>query len=98
MSINLEFVATVETVPQEAVVGLITALKGVMREESLTEDTVVDQTGKVPGRVQAYTTGPVIISGFGRWHPTFEARVKQVAGEHAPTATVKIDWSFPDEE
>ena len=49
-------------------------------------------------RYSAYTTGPVIISGFGRWHPAFEARVKQVAGEHAPTATVKIDWTFPDEE
>lgn len=98
MSVNLEFVVTVETVPPPAVMGLISALRGVMREESLTEDTVVDQTGKVPGRVQAYTTGPVIISGFGRWHPTFEARLKQVAGEHAPTATVKIDWKFPDED
>jgi hypothetical protein len=98
MSVNLQFVVTVETVPPEAVTGLIAALGGVMREESLTDDTVIDQTGKVPGRVQAYTTGPVIISGFGRWHPGFEARVKQVAGEHAPTATVKIDWSFPDED
>jgi hypothetical protein len=98
MSVNLEFVVTIETVPQDAVVGLIAALEGVMREESLSEDTFVDQTGKVPGRVQAYTTGPVIISGFGRWHPGFEARIKQLAGEHAPTATVKIDWKFPDED
>lgn len=98
MSINLEFVVTVETVPKGAVTGLITALEGLMREESLDRDTVVDQTGKKPGRVQAYTMGPVIISGFGRWHPEFEAKIKQLAGEHAPTAAVKIDWKFPDED
>lgn len=98
MSVNLQFVVTIETVPPEAVMGLIVALRGVLRDESLTDDTVVDQTGRVPGVVQAYTTGPVIISGFGRWHPGFEARVKQVAESHAPAAAVKFDWTFPDEE
>lgn len=98
MSVNLEFVITIQTVPPKSVAGLIKALQGLMYTESLDRETFVDQTGPTPGRVQVYTTNPVIISGVGRWQPGFEERVKQLAGEHAPKATVKFEWTYPDDE
>jgi len=98
MSVNLEFSITVEEVPAKSVTGLIAGLRELLKQESLDRETVVDQTGPVPGVVTAYTTGPVIISGFGRWHGEFEARVKQVVEAHAPGKAAKFRWDFPDEE
>ncbi|GAA1691533.1 hypothetical protein GCM10009830_44110 [Glycomyces endophyticus] len=41
---------------------------------------------------------PIIISGFGRWSPTFERDVDQSIHAVAPGARISLDWGFPDEE
>ena len=95
MSVNVKFSIVVRDIPDPAIPGLLAALRGVMREESLVEDTLFETDA---GIVQVYTPTPVIISGFGRWHPSFEARVKQAVEASTPGLSPRFHWTYPDED
>ncbi|MFZ6178966.1 hypothetical protein [Nannocystis pusilla] len=103
MSVNLEFVAKVGKWPREREDEVLAALKAwAYEDEGLDKrEVIVDILGGGPRnpivRMEAYTTGPVIISGFGDWSVAAEARLRKRVAE-AGGEDVSLRFTFPDEE
>ncbi|WAS90570.1 hypothetical protein [Nannocystis punicea] len=103
MSVNLEFVAKVGKWPPERKDEVLAALKAWAFEDEQFDprEVIVDILGGGPKnpivRMEAYTTGPIIISGFGSWSASAEEglrrRIAAAGGED-----VSLSFNFPDEE
>lgn len=103
MSVSLEFRAKVgrwSKAREDAVFG---ALKAWAYEDERfnPREVIVDILGGGPRnpivRMEAYTTGPIIISGFGRWAKEAEERLRgRIAA--AGGEDVSLEFSFPDED
>lgn len=102
MSVNLEFVAKVGKWPAERKDEVFAALKAWAYEDENFDprEVLVDILGGGPRnpivRMEAYTTGPIIISRFGEWHRPAEARLRERI-EAAGGSEVSLDFTFPDE-
>ncbi|MCY1061706.1 hypothetical protein [Nannocystis sp. SCPEA4] len=102
MSVNLEFSARVGKWPREREDEVLAALKAwAYEDESFDErEVLVDILGGGPRnpivRMEAYTTGPIIISRFGAWHPEAEARLRKRV-EEAGGSDVSLKFTFPDD-
>lgn len=102
MSVNLEFVAKVGKWPEERKDEVFAALKAWAYEDERFDrrEVIVDILGGSPRnpivRMEAYTTAPVIISGFGRWSDETEARLRSRI-EAAGGSEVSLRFEFPDE-
>lgn len=102
MSINLEFVAKVGRWPKEREDEVFAALKAWAYEDERfsPREVIVDILGGGPRnpivRMEAYSTGPVIISGFGRWSVEAEDRLRQRITA-AGGDDIRLSFTFPDE-
>ncbi|MDC0723524.1 hypothetical protein [Nannocystis bainbridge] len=103
MSVNLEFVARVGKWPRQRKDEVLAALAAwAYQDEGFDKlDVVVDIRGGSARdpvvRMEAYTTGPVIISRFGVWSAETEERLRgRIAA--AGGEDVSLRFTFPDEE
>jgi hypothetical protein len=76
---------------------ILAAAKTFIQGEGLLEDMEIDFIGQ-DGYLAAYTTSPVIISGFGRWQPDVEKRWEEMAVRVLGTdCKTKVKMDSPDE-
>ena len=103
MSINLEFVAKVGRWPKEREDEVFAALKAWAYEDERfnPREVIVDILGGGPRnpivRMEAYSTMPIIISGFGRWAKETEERLRNRIAA-AGGEDVSLRFTFPDED
>lgn len=103
MSVNLEFVARVGKWPADRKDEVFEALRAWAYEDERfnPREVIVDILGGGPRnpvvRMEAYTTGPIIISRFGEWHDATEkrlhSRVRAAGGEE-----ISLNFTFPDDD
>lgn len=101
VSVNLKFQAKVGRWPKAKEDEVFAALKAWAYEDEgfNPREVLVDVLGGGPRnpivRMEAYTPGPIIISGFGRWSLEAEARLHQRVGT-AGGDDVSLSFTFPD--
>ncbi|MFJ6797284.1 hypothetical protein [Streptomyces sp. NPDC091268] len=100
MSVNIQFGFRVSNVADEAQAqAVLGELQDLLRDEGIADQvrvSVKEEGGTC--HVVGKTVFPLIVSRSYLWCPKFEESVAWYVKEAAPSATVELEWGYPDEE
>ncbi|MFD6875036.1 MULTISPECIES: hypothetical protein [unclassified Streptomyces] len=99
MSVNIEFSLRVSNIVDEAQAqAVLGELRELLRDEGIADQVRVATEGEGGvWLVVGETDFPLIVSRSYLWCPKFESSVDWYVKEVAPSATVALEWNYPDE-